>query len=229
LEMASLVGADITNANLTGCRVFGISAWLVKLDETTRQLGLVITQENEPVITTDDIGVAQFVYMLLHNIGRAIDTVGRRGVLLLGRFTEGRLEILEGLRNELRKRGFVPIIFNFDKPESRDFTETVRILAGLSRFVIADMTKPRSSPLELQALVPDYMMPFVPIIQEGEEPFAMFRDLWIKHRKWVLDPISYPNVERLIEVFDDEIIKRAEERFAELQREKALEMLIRKI
>jgi hypothetical protein len=39
-------------------------------------------------------------------------------------------------------------------------------LAGY--FVIADVTNPKSSPLELQAVVPDYQIPFVPIIQEPE-------------------------------------------------------------
>ena len=48
----------------------------------------------------------------------------------LGRFTEGRTVVLERLRDELRKRDYVPIVFNFDKPETKDFTETVRLLAG---------------------------------------------------------------------------------------------------
>jgi hypothetical protein len=39
------------------------------------------------------------------------------------------------------------MVFNFDKPETKDFTETVRLLAGLSKFVIADITNPKSSPL----------------------------------------------------------------------------------
>jgi hypothetical protein len=63
--------------------------------------------------------------------------------------------VLERLREELRKRGYVPIVFNFDKPETKDFTETVRLLASLSKFVIADITNPKSSPLELQATVPE--------------------------------------------------------------------------
>jgi hypothetical protein len=71
---------------------------------------------------------------------------------------------------------FVPMVFNFDKPETKDFAETVRLLANLSRFVIVDITNPRSTPLELQAAVPDYMVPFVPILQQGEEPFSMFVD-----------------------------------------------------
>jgi len=88
----------------------------------------------------------------------------------------------------------------------KGFTETVRILAGLSHFVIADITSPRSAPLELQATVPECMIPFVPMLEKGEEPFDMFRDLWIRHREWVLDPIRYPSVDRLIEVLDTEIV-----------------------
>ena len=91
-------------------------------------------------------------------------------MLLLGRFTEGRMEVLERLREKLRNLGFVPMVFNFDKPETKDFTETVRLLASLSRFVIVDITNPRSAPLELQATVPDYMVPFVPIFRRARNP-----------------------------------------------------------
>ena len=60
------------------------------------------------------------------------------------------------------------MVFNFDKPETKDFSETVRLLASLSKFVIVDITNPRSAPLELQATVPDYMVPFAPILQQSE-------------------------------------------------------------
>ena len=121
---------------LTGCPIYGVSAWNVKLSEGTKQQDLVITDVNEPEVTVDNIEVAHFVYLLLHNakIRDVIDTVGRKGVLLLGRFMESRIEVLEGLRKELRKQGYLPIVFNFDKPATKDFTETVRLLAGLSKF-----------------------------------------------------------------------------------------------
>ena len=148
-------------------------------------------------------------------------------MLLLGRFTGGRIAVLERLREELRNRGFVPMVFNFDKPEVKDFTETVRLLAGPSHFVIVDISNPRSAPLELQARVPEYMIPFVPIVEKGEEPFAMFSDLWIKHREWVLDPIRYPSVDRLIEVLDTEIVRTAQARFADLLARKAEKLRVR--
>jgi hypothetical protein len=231
LTNANLVDADLTGADLTGCRIYGVSAWGLKLDEHTKQQSLIITARHDPEITVDNIEVAQFVYLLLHNekIRDVIDTIGKKGVLLLGRFTGGRMAILERLREELRNRDFLPLVFNFDKPETKDFTETVRLLAGMSRFVIVDITNPRSAPLELQATVPEYMIPFVPILERGEEPFAMFRDLWIKHRQWVLDPIRYQSVDRLIEVLDAEIIKPAQLRFADLLARKAEELRIKDV
>jgi hypothetical protein len=65
----------------------------------------------------------------------------------------------------------------------------------------------------VQATVPDYMIPFAPILQDGEEPFAMFKDLQNKY-DWVLKPvIAYPQADRLIEVLEEKIVRLAEEKF----------------
>jgi Pentapeptide repeats (8 copies) len=223
LEEAALVETDLGKAVLTGCRIYGISAWNLRLSKTTRQRDLVITRWDEPEVTADNIEVAQFVYLLLHNekIRDVIDTVGKKGVLLLGRFTEGRIAVLEQLRQELRKRGYLPIVFNFDKPDTKTFTETLRILAGLSRFVIADVTDPQSVPAELQEVVPAVMVPFVPIVERGKKPFRLLDDLWIKHRDWFFEPIHYSSLDALVKVLDEEIIKPAEARFDQLMIRKA--------
>jgi len=102
-----------------------------------------------------------------------INTVANKAVLILGRFAERKI-LLASIAEKLRELGYVPIIFDFEKPLDRDFTETIKVLAGMSLFIIADITNPKSTPLELQATVPDYQVPFVPIIQSGEPPFSMF-------------------------------------------------------
>jgi uncharacterized protein YjbI with pentapeptide repeats len=223
LSEASLVETILVDAILINCRIYGISAWGVKFSKGTKQQDLIINPREELEVTVDDLEVAQFVYLLLHNekIRDVIDTVGKKGVLLLGRFTEGRIAVIERLREALRQRGYLPIVFNFDKPETKDFTETVRLLAGLSKFVIADITNPKSAPLELQATVPEIMVPFRPIIEEGEKPFAMLQDLWIRHREWVFEPIYYSSVDALIASLDEKIIRPAEARFVELLARKA--------
>ena len=92
----------------------------------------------------------------------------------------------------------------------------MRLLSNLSHFVIVDITNPRSAPLELQATVPDYMVPFAPILEQGQDPFAMLADLQDKY-DWVLQPvIAYPSVDRLIEVLEDKIVRPAEAKFNEL-------------
>jgi hypothetical protein len=87
-----LIIANLTDADLTGCRVYGISAWDLKL-EGAKQRDLVITAPGQPEITVDNIEVAQFIYLLLHNkkISNVIDTITSKVVLILGRFSFTRL------------------------------------------------------------------------------------------------------------------------------------------
>jgi hypothetical protein len=92
LAATTLVGTDFSGADLTGCRVHGVSAWRLKL-EGAKQQNLIITHPDEPEITVDNIEVAQFIYLLLHNekIRDVIDTVTSKAVLILGRFTDERV------------------------------------------------------------------------------------------------------------------------------------------
>jgi uncharacterized protein YjbI with pentapeptide repeats len=157
LEGAAMVGTILSGANLTGCRIYGISAWNLKLD-ATKQQNLVITGDREPKITVDDIEVAQFIYLLLYNqkIRHAIDTITSKVVLILGRFTDERKAVLEALREKLRNRDLLPILFDFAVPASRDVTETIKVLAGLARFVIADITDATEVRVELHTIVPHF-------------------------------------------------------------------------
>src|SRR5262249_59279325 len=93
LQGAILVDTNLSGADLTGCRVHGASAWGLKLDERTKQQNLVITR-GEPAITVDNIEVAQFIYLLLHNqkIRDVIDTIGTKGVHLFAHFTQCPIE-----------------------------------------------------------------------------------------------------------------------------------------
>jgi len=44
---AVLVDTDVTRAALTGCHIYGVSAWGLKL-QGAKQQNLVITKEDEP-------------------------------------------------------------------------------------------------------------------------------------------------------------------------------------
>jgi uncharacterized protein YjbI with pentapeptide repeats len=209
LENASLVEADLTNADLTGCRIYGVSAWGLKL-EGAKQQNLLITCENEPKITVDNIEVAQFIYLLLHNqkIRDVIDTVTSKAVLILGRFTDERRAVLDALREELRKRDYLPILFDFEVPSTRDITETVALLARMARFIIADLTDPSSIPKELEAIVPSLAVPVQPLLEGASRPYAMFKDYW--KYDWVLPVHRYEGLESLLATLAEKVIDPAE-------------------
>jgi hypothetical protein len=98
-------------------------------------------------------------------------------VLILGRFTPERKTILDTLRNELRSRNYLSVVFDFEKPFERDLTETVSIFAHLSRFVIADITDANSIPQELQKIIPSLpSLPIQPIILDSHHEYGMFKD-----------------------------------------------------
>jgi uncharacterized protein YjbI with pentapeptide repeats len=218
LLASTLVDTDLTGADLTGCHIYGVSAWALKLDSRTKQQNLVITRWDEPEITVDNIEVAQFIYLLLHNpkIRDVIDTIGRKAVLILGRFTAERKVVLDALREELRKRDYIPILFDFDKPASRDLTATVSTLAHLARFIIADLTDPSSIPYELATVIPTTPVPVQPILLSGSSEFAMFQDLRRRHN-WVLTTHRYDNQEQLIADLGEKVIRPAELKVLDLQ------------
>jgi hypothetical protein len=96
-------------------------------------------------------------------------------VLILGRFTAERKAVLDALRDELRKRNYLPILFDFDKPVSQTTDETITLLARMARFVIADISDAKSVLHELRAIVPELpSVPIQPVIIASQDEPGMF-------------------------------------------------------
>jgi hypothetical protein len=213
---SALIRVNFEGANLTGCKVYGISAWNVNLVDA-QQSDLVITDEDEPVITVDNLEVAQFIYLLLHNekIREVIDTITSKTVLILGRFTPERKAVLDAMRDALRQRNYLPIVFDFEKPAGRDLTETISTLAHMTRFIIADLTEAKSIPQELQRIVPDLpSVPVQPILQASAEEYSMFEHF--RRYPWVLETYRYQDLEEVITSFTEKVIAPAEVKAKEL-------------
>jgi Pentapeptide repeats (8 copies) len=216
LSLAPLVSADLTDADLTGCRIYGVSAWRLKL-ERTKQQSLIITSEDEPEITVDNIEVAQFIYLLLNNqkVRDVIDTITSKAVLILGRFTEERKAVLDAIREELRRRDYLPILFDFDKPANRDLTETISLLARMARFVVADITDAKAIPQELNVIVPELpSVPVQPLLQRESSEYGMFEHY--ARYPWVLPLYRYETRDQLIAALGEHVIEPAERKASEL-------------
>ena len=217
LSGASLVQANFKEATLTGCSIYGISAWNLKL-QGAEQSDLIITPRDEPTITVDNLEVAQFIYLLLNNerIRDVIDTITSKVVLILGRFTDERKPTLDAIRDALRRRNYLPVLFDFDKPAGRSFIETVSTLAHMARFVIADFTDPKIVLQEVQHIVPNIAVPVIPLLVEGsgEEPTTLY-DLRINHRS-LLDTYWYKDLDDLLASLEKEVIDPAEAKAREL-------------
>ena len=146
-----------------------------------------------------------------------INALTSKAVLILGRFTKKRKEILDALRDKLSEMDYLPIIFDFVRPTDRDFTETVLTLACLSKFVIIDLTDPSSSPHESAKTIPDLKIPFLPIRQEEQREYAMFRNF--KKYPWVLDGKTYKNKNDLIQKVE-KLTDAAEAKYKEIKAQK---------
>lgn len=211
LESAMLVSTHLDKADLTGASIFGISVWNLSLEGAVQKNLIIRRSKEDAPITLDDLEVAQFIYLLLNNqrVRHVINTITSKVVLILGRFTPERKAILDALRDELRRRDYLPILFDFDKPAHRDLTETVSTLAHMARFVIADITDARSVPQELLAIVPNLpSVPVQPLLLASQQEYGMFEHF--RRFTWVLEPVLYDDQDRLLAALAEKVIGPAE-------------------
>jgi hypothetical protein len=136
-------------------------------------------------------------------------------VLILGRFTAERKAVLEAIRDSLRQRDYLPVLFDFDKPASRDLTETISTLAHMARFIIADITAAKSIPQELQTIVPNLpSVPVQPLLLASEYEYGMFEHF--RRYPWVLDTYYYDNLTDVLTSVEDKVISPAEAKVRQL-------------
>jgi hypothetical protein len=126
-----------------------------------------------------------------------------------------KLAEITSLRDELRRCGFLPMLFDFEKPQSQDLTETISTLAHLARFVVADLTDARSVSRELQRIVPDLPgLPVKPIILDSQHEYSMFESF--RRYPWVLKVHRYTDVNHLIRSLRQDVITPANAKYIEL-------------
>lgn len=223
LRYVNLTEAQCDSTRFTGARIYGASLWGLK-GSPGDQSNLVITPEGVANVTVDNIDIAQFVYLLLNNrkIRNVLDTVTSKVVLILGRFSEERKPLLDKVREELRKRDRVPILFDFEKSSSRDTVETIRTLASMSRFVIADLTDAKSVLQELQVIVPDFpSLPIQPLLLRPQQEPGMFDHIRNIGGDRILPIFRYESGRDLLTNIDERVIAPAHDKSEHLRSKQA--------
>jgi uncharacterized protein YjbI with pentapeptide repeats len=232
LAEAILDGTSFRGATLRGALLHGTFIRRVQTDKQTDQRELsvdvhVVWERRRGSIVdfadADDIRLAQFhdVVDERGSIAWLLSAGTKRVVLILGRFTPRRKRVLDRLAASLRSRGKIPVIYDFPGPADREITDLVRFVAGMSQFIVVDMTSANSVPLELQATIPDLMVPVLPIVQSGSRVFSMFADLQRRYF-WIQQPLSYKTAEELVQWLDEAIIARAERAADEIKARRAV-------
>ncbi len=218
LMNASMLETNFEEAVLTDCRVYGVSAWGLKL-KGAEQSNLIITPHGEPEIGVDNLEVAQFIYLLLYNekIRTVIEPLAKGVVLILGRFSSDRKPVLKAIKEELHRRFYLPVVFNFEPPASRDLSEIIFILAHLSCFIIADITDPRGIPQELREVILNLSsVPVQPLLQEDTLEDGMFA--YFRICPWVLKIHRYLDLDDLLPSLGEKVIEPAENKAKELKK-----------
>jgi len=220
LKEALLSETNFYGADLSACRVYGVLPWNLNLKETI-QKDLVITPDDEVTITTDSLEMAQFIHLLLHNqkIYNVIHHITSRVVFIIGRFPEKRAVLSTALREELRKHDYWPVMFDFDKPVSKDPTQTISTLAQMARFVIADLSGIRSINQVLKIIIPRLPgVPVQPLILQSLYQDGMFLDC--QKYPSVMPAQIYNNEEELISELNEKIIAPNETKARKLNLDK---------
>ena len=151
--------------------------------------------------------------------GIVISELAQKQVLILGRFKAKRKAVLDALRKALKSRPekYRPTVFDFEVPKGRRLGESVLTMAGLSRFVIADLTDPASIPAELEKIVLQCRsVPVQPLLVRGRKPYAVFEDL--ADLPNVLDIVYYDDIDDLLKRLDTDILPQTEARAGKLRK-----------
>jgi uncharacterized protein YjbI with pentapeptide repeats len=215
LERTGFTDAHLVQTNFEGTVLKDVKIPNVKslspiIDKKTTATAIEVVAKEEGQISVDDLELAQMFSLLLNSdkLSNLINIATEKIVLILGRFSKERKEILDAIRLELRNKGFIALVYDFEGPTRRNITETISLLAHLSRFVVADITDAKSIPQELQATVPHLpSVVFQPILEKDKEVYSMFENFILF--PWFLPIFIYQNEMHLISCLEDKVIMPA--------------------
>ena len=220
---SSLIGAKFLNSKITNTDVYGANMWDLK-HINSNQKDILISNKRSTSNEIDsiklyDLELAHLINLLKNNrkFASLFDESKSKFVLILGRFGD-HLEVLLKIKERITLTNkYVPILFDWDTCESQlDLLETIQLLAGLSKFIIVDLTSPNSVPAELQAILSNIMIPVIPILKDNQREFGVYS--FTNKYNWVNGIIKYDTIDQILSKFNKAIIKPAEKMSEEIKK-----------
>ena len=101
---------------------------------------------------------------------------------------------------------------------SRDFSESLSILARIARFIIADLSLHKSISQELLTILPGTAVTVQPLLNGTRRLYNLFPDF--KQYPYVLPGYRYNSLTDLQVTLAEKVIKPAEEKARELDHQK---------
>ena len=202
MDFVQLSNSIVDDTSFINCSVYGAAIWNLQ-GRTKQESNIKITiPTSSNQISVDGIETAQFFNMIVENakISKMLDVASSKVVLILGRFTPERKKILDALKKLLLSSDYIPILFDFDCPELKTTQETINILAGLSHYILADVTEATSTLQEIQSIVGDFpTITIIPIIEKGNRWPSMWDSFIPRHNiKAMYEYSDYKGLEKYI-------------------------------
>ena len=203
LSRATLTGTNLTGANLNCCTIYGMSARDLNLNRA-KQLNLVVSPPDTPVITIDYLEIAQFIEIYLNSqrIRDVVDMNGQQIILILGHFFDERQTLLNDIQEALRDRAYLPLFFDGEMTDGFDLTETLFLLARLARFILIDLTDAPNISRYLEQVAPKlFTVPIQPLLSQAGRADSVIQ-VYQERFPWILPTYSYGTKYDLLLAFD---------------------------
>jgi len=212
LSKAMLFEVECDGAVFENCTIFAIGVCRVK--GTPRlQSELNTGAPHEPKLLVDDFKLGPFLYEIDRDeaIPRLFELLASKLVLILGRFLPQTKRGLDRLHAELRLRNYVPVLVDSELDGRFNATTLVSVVAMCTRFVVVDVTNPKTVIAEVDAILKQRPVPVQPIVLAGQPEPVQFPMARGEGHRQLLALFEYKDVEDLVDNLDRAVIGPCEE------------------
>jgi|GEM_PF-5300156 len=211
LSRVMLFEVDCHDAVFEFCTIFGLGVCrMIGTPRIQRHLNAGI---GDSKLLVDDLKLGSFLYEIDRDdaVPRLFELLASKLILILGRFLPETKARLDRLHSELRLRDYVPVLVDSELIGTFNATTLVNVVAMCARFVVVDVTNPKTVIAEVDAILKQRPVPVQPIVLVGEPEPVQFPMARRDGHRQLLPVFEYRDLDDLIEKLDRSVIGPCEE------------------